>query len=69
MSLAERDFIKRVDEAILKASPDELKKMQTLDLESQLKGGTFYDTLIKSNHKSKHLFASKTQTINKKRKN
>lgn len=66
MSLAEREFIKKVDEAILKASPSELEKMQALDLESQLQGGTFYDTLIKSKHKSKYLYASKTQRLKKK---
>ncbi len=65
MSLAEREFMKKVDDAIMKATPEELKKMQELDLDSQLQGTTFYDILIKTKPSSKYL---KTQTINKKRK-
>ena len=43
MSQVEREYIKSVDDAILKASGKELKKLQELDLQTQLKANSFYD--------------------------
>ncbi len=50
---AEREFIKTVDEEILNASPSALKKMQKLDLRTQLKEMTFYDAYSKLNPNGK----------------
>ena len=43
MSTVEREYIKHVDEEILNASGDSLKKLQELDMKTQLQENTFYD--------------------------
>lgn len=43
MSTVEREYIKSVDEVILKASGKTLKKLQELDMKTQLHANTFYD--------------------------
>ena len=43
MSQIEREYINSVDEVILKASGNTLKKLQDLDMKTQLKTNTFYD--------------------------
>ena len=51
MSEAERNFIKKADDAILKASGDELKSFQKIDLQTQLDGESFYDILVANTQK------------------
>jgi hypothetical protein len=46
MSEVEREYIKSVDDVVLKASGKNLKKLQQLDLETQLKSNTFYDAYV-----------------------
>jgi glycerol-3-phosphate cytidylyltransferase-like family protein len=43
LSNVEREYIKSVDEVILKASGKTLKKLQELDMKTQLHADTFYD--------------------------
>ena len=43
MSTVEREYIRSVDEVILKASGKTLKKLQELDMKTQLHANTFYD--------------------------
>ena len=43
MLLAERKFMKEVDDMILNSSESQLKKFQELDLRTQLEGSNFYD--------------------------
>ncbi len=43
MSAEEREFFKSVDDVILKASGKTLKKLQELDMKTQLHADTFYD--------------------------
>jgi hypothetical protein len=43
MSTVEREYIKSVDDEILKASGKTLKKLQELDMKTQLHANTFYD--------------------------
>ena len=43
MSNVEREYIKSVDEVILRASGKTLKKLQELDIKTQLDASTFYD--------------------------
>ena len=43
MSTVEREFYKSVDDVILKASGKTLKKLQELDMKTQLHANTFYD--------------------------
>ena len=53
MSDVERDFIAEVDEKILNASQKSLKKLQKLDIETQLKELTFYDAFANSKQSDK----------------
>ena len=53
MSDVERDFIKSVDKKILNASQEDLKKLQELDVKTQLEELTFYDAYVKSNNSGK----------------
>ena len=53
MSDVERKFIKAVDEKILTASQKSLKKLQKLDIETQLKELTFYDAFANSKQSDK----------------
>jgi len=53
MSDVERDFIKAVDEKILTASQKSLKKLQKLDIQTQLKEMTFYDAFANSKKSDK----------------
>lgn len=48
MSFQERQNMKRIDELILGATPEELKRFQELDTETQLDGKSFYDTCAES---------------------
>jgi len=48
MSFQERQNMKRIDELILGATPEELKMLQDLDTETQLDGKSFYDTCTES---------------------
>ena len=43
MSIVEREFFKSVDDVILNASGKTLKKLQELDMKTQLHTNTFYD--------------------------
>ncbi|KAF6241931.1 hypothetical protein C6988_10875, partial [Nitrosopumilus sp. b1] len=44
MSGIERKYQKSIDELILNATPEELQKIQELDINSQLSGNSFYDS-------------------------
>ncbi len=66
MSLAERKFMKELDEMILNASEPQLKKIQELDIKTQLDGSNFYDVFSKNDKKS--TLTSKVPSIKKKRK-
>ncbi len=66
MSQVEREYIKSVDDAILNASGKTLKKLQELDLKTQLHVNSFYDAFATQHDKPKqHNVAS---TIPKKNK-
>jgi len=48
MNKAERELLDKLDELVINASGDELKKIQELDLETQLNGNSFYDAYLDS---------------------
>ena len=48
MSPSERKIFDKLDNLVLKASNDELKKIQELDLETQLIGKSFHDVYFES---------------------
>ena len=53
MSTEEREYIKSVDDVILKASGKTLKKLQELDSRTQLHTNTFYDAYSLFHEESK----------------
>ncbi len=48
MNKAERELLDKLDELVINASDDELKKIQELDLETQLNGNSFYEAYLDS---------------------
>jgi len=58
--------MKELDEMILNASESQLKKIQELDIETQMDGSNFYDVFTKNDKKS--TLTSKVPSIKKKRK-
>ena len=48
MNKAERELLNKLDELVINASGDELKKIQDLDLETQLNGSSFYEAYLDS---------------------
>ncbi len=66
MSLAERKFMKELDEMILNASDPQLKKIQELDIKTQMDGANFYEVFSK--HDKQSTLMSKAPSIKKKRK-
>jgi len=54
MSQAERKYAKEIDEKILNATGDELRRLQELDLKTQLRGDSFYEVLAE-NPKNKEI--------------
>ena len=64
MSDVERDFMNTVDKKILTASKKSLKKLQKLDIQTQLKEMTFYDAFANSKQSDKESISS-TQVFRK----
>ena len=48
MNKAERELLDKLDDLVINASGDELKKIQELDLETQLNGDSFYEAYLDS---------------------
>lgn len=48
MSYQEKKYMEALDEKILNASSKDLKKIQELDLQTQLDGKSFYDNYIEA---------------------
>ena len=48
MNQAERELLDKLDNLVMNASGDELKKIQELDLGTQLDGTSFYDAYLDS---------------------
>ena len=49
MSQEDRKLMQIIDEHILNSTPEELAKLQQMDIDTQLDGGWFYDTYNHSN--------------------
>ena len=62
MSGIERKYQKDVDNLILNASPEELKKIQEIDMQTQLSGNSFYDSLSNHSHDDVKLTSMTSQT-------
>ena len=48
MTPKEREHLKRLDDLVLNASSDELKKIQSIDYQTQMDGLSFYDVYLDS---------------------
>ncbi len=48
MSPKERQDLKKLDDLVENASPDELKKIQEIDHQTQMEGLSFYDVYLDS---------------------
>ena len=48
MTPKEREHLKKLDEMVLNASSDELKKIQEIDQQTQMEGLSFYDVYLDS---------------------
>ncbi len=48
MSPAERRHLQKIDDLVLDASPEDLKKIQEIDYQSQMEGLSFYDVYVDS---------------------
>jgi len=48
MNPSERELLEKLDNMVLTASADELRKIQEIDLQTQLNGEPFYDAFVNS---------------------
>jgi len=48
MSPAERRQLQKIDDLVLDASPENLKKIQEIDHQTQMEGLSFYDVYVDS---------------------
>ncbi len=48
MSPAERRELQKIDDLVLDASPEDLKKIQEIDQQTQMEGLSFYDVYLDS---------------------
>jgi hypothetical protein len=48
MSPAERRHLQKLDDLVLDASPEDLKKIQEIDHQTQMEGLSFYDVYLDS---------------------
>ena len=48
MSPAERRHLQKLDDLVLDASPEDLKKIQDIDYQTQMEGLSFYDVYLDS---------------------
>ncbi|MBI5860048.1 MAG: hypothetical protein HZB73_05080 [Nitrosarchaeum sp.] len=48
MTPAERQLLEKLDNLVLTASGDELRKIQEIDIQTQMNGVSFYDAFVNS---------------------
>ena len=48
MNPSERELLEKIDNLVLTASGDELRKIQEIDIQTQLDGLSFYDSFLNS---------------------
>lgn len=65
MTPDERKLLQKLDQIILNASGEELKKIQEVDIRTQMSGLSFYDTLINSKFVPNQSIKQETQEAKK----
>ena len=68
MHKVEYEFIKSVDDVVLSASGKTLKKLQQIDIKTQLGAITFYDAYIESQKSNQKIKTSSKPSVVPKRK-
>ncbi|MFB5604794.1 MAG: hypothetical protein ACE5RF_06490 [Nitrosarchaeum sp.] len=48
MNQSERELLEKLDNLVLTASGDELRKIQEIDIQTQMDGLSFYDAFVNS---------------------
>ena len=48
MNLSERERLQKLDDLVLNATPEDLKKIQEIDIMTQIEGESFYDLFFNS---------------------
>jgi hypothetical protein len=48
MTPSERQLLEKIDNLVLTASGDELRKIQEIDIQTQMNGMSFYDAFVNS---------------------
>ncbi len=66
MSPAERRLLSKIDDIVLNASPEELKKIQEADINTQLDGLSFYDVYVNSENLTNQTIQQELQDYFKK---
>jgi len=65
MNFAERKLLDKLDKLVLNASRDELQKIQEIDLDNQLTGGSFYDAFLNSRSLVNHTIRKESKESQK----
>lgn len=61
MNPSERELLEKLDNMVLTASADELRKIQEIDLQTQLNGESFYDAFVNSTSLANQTIKQKSQ--------
>jgi hypothetical protein len=61
MSPAERELLHKLDQMIINASDEELKKIQEIDTQNQMSGLSFYDAFVNSKSLANQSIKQKTR--------
>jgi hypothetical protein len=65
MNQAERELLQKLDFMIMNASDENLKKIQEIDLKTQMDGLSFYDVFVNSKFLANKIIPQKTQEYRK----
>jgi len=64
MNPSERELLEKLDNMVLTASADELRKIQEIDLQTQLDGESFYDAFVNSTSLANQSIKQESQESN-----
>lgn len=65
MNQAERKLLQKLDFMIMNASDEDLKKIQEIDLKTQMDGLSFYDVFVNSKFFVNQIITQETQEYRK----
>ena len=65
MTPSERKLLDKLDKLVLESTGEELKKIQEVDLLTQMDGKSFYDAFVDSSSLSNHAIKQESREIKK----